>query len=85
MTELGPLIIKLILKGMDLWPEERRINFKKTHHKILTEISSEENKTYPHFSGAKLDKAREELDIFLEAYITELDKVSSEKVDKNEK
>jgi hypothetical protein len=72
MTELIPLILGIVKDGLSLWSEERRTRFLKTHHKILEEIANEENKSYPEFSNARLDLANERLQLYLQAYWSEL-------------
>jgi hypothetical protein len=74
MTELIPLILGIVKDGLSLWSDERRTRFMKQHHKLLTEVSNAQDKTFPHYNDSDVDMGVERLRLFLEAYWVELKK-----------
>jgi hypothetical protein len=44
----------------------------KQHHKLLTEVSNAQDKTFPHYNDSDVDLSTDKLCRFLEAYWSEL-------------
>lgn len=72
MSELVPLILGIVKDGLALWSEERRTRFMKEHHKLLTEVSNAQDKTFPHYNDSDVDMGNERLRLFLESYWAQL-------------
>jgi hypothetical protein len=68
---MGKLIAGIVLEGMKTWNQERRLAFEKKHYKILKRVVDAENARYPIFNDAELALAKQEEELFLEAYYIE--------------
>lgn len=62
------VVSSIILKGMEIFSDERKRNFQQKYVDLLTKIKGLENRRAPDYNDAELGLAREELDIFLAAY-----------------
>ncbi len=80
MTELLPIILKIVQDGMGFLTEKQRTRFKDEHYKILKELENAKNTNDPDYTDVDLAITTNELRIFLEAYHSELRKNGLENV-----
>lgn len=70
---MGDLILKLLLKGMHIFSDERRRQLSKELREKEELVKLEENARFPDYNGDRLALAEEALDTWLLAYESEYD------------
>ncbi len=80
---MSKLIAGIILEGMKIWSVERRLAFQNKHYEVLKRVVDAENDQFPIYTDAELALAKQEEEIFLEAYYKEM--ISHRKEGENEK
>jgi len=68
MTET---ILGILLKGTEIFTDERRRYFSKKLHDLKNDLDHEKAATYPHYNDARIATAQKKLDNFTEAYAKE--------------
>lgn len=66
------LISKIVLEGLELWSSERKHKFQKKYYYTLERLALAEDAQYPNYTDANVMLSKRELEIFLEAYYTEV-------------
>lgn len=62
---------QIVLKGMEIFSDERRRNLSKQYNEVLQAVNDAENAQWPEYSDAKLALAVERRESFLSAYYVE--------------
>lgn len=70
-TAITPLILQILLGGMDIWKSERRSAFQKKHAEILERVRKAKDAHFPEFNGAILALAERDMEVFYMAYLQE--------------
>lgn len=65
MTET---ILKLLLKGAEIFHDEKRLSLSKELKNKVSKVQNEKNKRFPAFNNDRLALAEQELDAFLVGY-----------------
>lgn len=65
------LIASIVLEGMKTWNAERRRHFENKHYEVLKRVLDAENDIFPTYTDAELALARQDEELFLQAYYIE--------------
>lgn len=65
MTET---ILRLLLKGAEIFHDERRLSISKELKQKVSRVQNEKNKRFPNFNNDRLALAEQDLDAFLQGY-----------------
>lgn len=65
------LIAPILLQGMQMWAEERRLRFSNEHKEILDKLSKAQNAKPGEYTDYDLDILGENYEIFMTAYAKE--------------
>ena len=68
---MNSTILAILLKGTEIFTEERRRHFSKEMFELKTNLDSELSKVFPDYNGARVALAKKELNNFTEAYAKE--------------
>ena len=64
-------VANIVLKGLEIFSDERRRHLSKEYLSKLQALDDAKNARYPDYSDAKIALARRDRDNFLDAYFTE--------------
>jgi hypothetical protein len=67
------LIGSIVLEGVKLWSEERRTRFLDEYHDLITKLNQAES-DYSAWSDFEVSRLTKDLELFLQAYKTEIQK-----------
>ena len=79
MTEI---ILNLLLKGAEIFHDERRLSLSKELKEKYSRVQKEKNKRFPNFNNDRLALAEQNLHAFLIGYKKELDERMGEVLNK---
>lgn len=62
------VVLKLLLKGAEIWSDERKLKLYKELDKLSSAVHEQENKQYPYYNDAALGLVKEKRATFLYVY-----------------